>query len=154
MWQWPGSGLAASEGGSLPRDGPFSFKGDLNLPLCCVFHISARVSSMWNVSSWLQAQLKKRGESDNHADGAAVPPSQLSRSPKSPFLPRAARVLPPAGGKDNGWVGRVYRGSQWILKRPGTREVLRHISRREGSAVSSLLCFTFLILLECLISAG
>ncbi|XP_016340956.1 uncharacterized protein LOC107687963 [Sinocyclocheilus anshuiensis] len=50
--------------------------------------------------SALKAQLKKRGESDNQTDGPS--PSQLSRSPKSPFLPRAARVLPPAGGKENG----------------------------------------------------
>lgn len=51
--------------------------------------------------SALKAQLKKRGDSDNQTDGPS--PSQLSRSPKSPFLPRAAaRVLPPAGGKENG----------------------------------------------------
>ncbi|XP_072289324.1 uncharacterized protein [Eucyclogobius newberryi] len=50
--------------------------------------------------SALMAQLKKRGEADNSTDGSS--PSQLSRSPKSPFLPRAARVLPPAGGKENG----------------------------------------------------
>ncbi|KAK9970431.1 hypothetical protein ABG768_026376 [Culter alburnus] len=50
--------------------------------------------------SALKAQLKKRGESDNQTDGPS--PSQLSRSPKSPFLPRASRVLPPAGGKENG----------------------------------------------------
>uniref|UniRef100_A0A9J7XE45 Si:ch73-138n13.1 n=1 Tax=Cyprinus carpio carpio TaxID=630221 RepID=A0A9J7XE45_CYPCA len=50
--------------------------------------------------SALKNQLKKRGESDNQTDGPS--PSQLSRSPKSPFLPRAARVLPPAGGKENG----------------------------------------------------
>lgn len=50
--------------------------------------------------SALKAQLKKRGETDNQTDGPS--PSQLSRSPKSPFLPRAARVLPPAGGKENG----------------------------------------------------
>ncbi|KAF3850993.1 hypothetical protein F7725_012765 [Dissostichus mawsoni] len=35
-------------------------------------------------------------------DGSTPSPSQLSRSPKSPFLPRATRVLPPAGGKENG----------------------------------------------------
>uniref|UniRef100_A0A671U6R1 Trichohyalin-like n=1 Tax=Sparus aurata TaxID=8175 RepID=A0A671U6R1_SPAAU len=52
--------------------------------------------------SALKAQLKKRGESDNQTDGASSSPSQLSRSPKSPFLPRAARVLPPPGGKENG----------------------------------------------------
>ncbi|KAL6114623.1 kiaa1671 [Pungitius sinensis] len=52
--------------------------------------------------SALKAQLRKRGDSDNQIDGAAPSPSQLSRSPKSPFLPRAARVLPPAGGKENG----------------------------------------------------
>ncbi|KAM9360698.1 uncharacterized protein ABDE67_001319 [Symphorus nematophorus] len=52
--------------------------------------------------SALKAQLKKRGDSDNQIDGPAPSPSQLSRSPKSPFLPRAARVLPPPGGKENG----------------------------------------------------
>ncbi|CAJ1068145.1 protein piccolo [Xyrichtys novacula] len=52
--------------------------------------------------SALKAQLKKRGDSDNQTDGPAPSPSQLSRSPKSPFLPRAARVLPPPGGKENG----------------------------------------------------
>uniref|UniRef100_A0A8C1NT70 Si:ch73-138n13.1 n=1 Tax=Cyprinus carpio TaxID=7962 RepID=A0A8C1NT70_CYPCA len=49
--------------------------------------------------SALKAQLKKRGESDNQTDGPTPP--QLSRAPKSPFLPRASRVLPPAGGKEN-----------------------------------------------------
>ncbi|XP_029916516.1 titin homolog [Myripristis murdjan] len=52
--------------------------------------------------SALKAQLKKRGDSDNQTDGPAPSASQLSRSPKSPFLPRAARVLPPTGGKENG----------------------------------------------------
>ncbi|XP_035235169.1 uncharacterized protein KIAA1671-like isoform X2 [Anguilla anguilla] len=52
--------------------------------------------------SALKAQLKKRGDSDNQVDGASSSASQLSRSPKSPFLPRASRVLPPAGGKENG----------------------------------------------------
>ncbi|XP_030593249.1 uncharacterized protein LOC115785627 [Archocentrus centrarchus] len=52
--------------------------------------------------SALKVQLKKRGDSDNQIDGPAPSPSQLSRSPKSPFLPRAARVLPPSGGKENG----------------------------------------------------
>ncbi|MEQ2173844.1 hypothetical protein GOODEAATRI_001638 [Goodea atripinnis] len=52
--------------------------------------------------SALKAQLKKRGDSDNQTDGPVPSPSQISRSPKSPFLPRAARVLPPAGGKENG----------------------------------------------------
>ncbi|XP_071374885.1 uncharacterized protein KIAA1671 isoform X2 [Centroberyx affinis] len=53
--------------------------------------------------SALKAQLKKRGDSDNQTDGPAPSSSQqLSHSPKSPFLPRAARVLPPAGGKENG----------------------------------------------------
>ncbi|XP_055742592.1 uncharacterized protein KIAA1671-like [Salvelinus fontinalis] len=52
--------------------------------------------------SALKAQLKKRGDSDNQTDGAAPSPSQLSRSPKSPFLPQASRVLPPSGGKENG----------------------------------------------------
>ncbi|XP_027024050.2 stress response protein NST1 isoform X2 [Tachysurus fulvidraco] len=50
--------------------------------------------------SALMAQLKKRGETDSQTDGSS--PSQLSRSPKSPFLGRASRVLPPAGGKENG----------------------------------------------------
>ncbi|MEQ2290299.1 hypothetical protein AMECASPLE_001943 [Ameca splendens] len=52
--------------------------------------------------SALKAQLKKRGDSDNQTNGPVPSPSQISRSPKSPFLPRAARVLPPAGGKENG----------------------------------------------------
>ncbi|XP_028434457.1 calponin homology domain-containing protein DDB_G0272472 isoform X2 [Perca flavescens] len=52
--------------------------------------------------SALKAQLKKRSDSDNQIDGPTPSPSQLSRSPKSPFLPRAARVLPPPGGKENG----------------------------------------------------
>nr|XP_029534861.1 zinc finger CCCH domain-containing protein 13-like [Oncorhynchus nerka] len=52
--------------------------------------------------SALKAQLKKRGDSDNQTDGAAPSPSQLSRSPKSPFLPRVSRVLPPSGGRENG----------------------------------------------------
>ncbi|XP_052334648.1 zinc finger CCCH domain-containing protein 13 isoform X4 [Oncorhynchus keta] len=54
--------------------------------------------------SALKAQLKKRGDSENQTDGAgaAPSPSQLSRSPKSPFLPRVSRVLPPSGGKENG----------------------------------------------------
>ncbi|XP_044053233.1 titin homolog [Siniperca chuatsi] len=52
--------------------------------------------------SALKAHLKKRGDSDNQIDGPTPSPSQLSRSPKSPFLPRAARVLPPPGGKENG----------------------------------------------------
>lgn len=56
-----------------------------------------------------QAQLKKRGDSDNQTEGPAPSPSQLSRSPKSPFLPRAARVLPPAGGKENGYAARATR---------------------------------------------
>uniref|UniRef100_A0A8C6UHK9 Si:ch73-138n13.1 n=1 Tax=Neogobius melanostomus TaxID=47308 RepID=A0A8C6UHK9_9GOBI len=59
--------------------------------------------------SALMAQLKKRGESDQ-ADGPTPAPSQLSRSPKSPFLPRANRVLPPAGGKENG----VEDSPQWL----------------------------------------
>ncbi|XP_029573209.1 protein PRRC2C [Salmo trutta] len=52
--------------------------------------------------SALMAQLKKRSDSDNQTEGPATSPSQLSRSPKSPFLPRASRVLPPSGGKENG----------------------------------------------------
>uniref|UniRef100_A0A3Q3AEU6 Trichohyalin-like n=1 Tax=Kryptolebias marmoratus TaxID=37003 RepID=A0A3Q3AEU6_KRYMA len=50
--------------------------------------------------SALKAQLKKRGESDNQTDGPGPSPS-VTRSPKSPFLPRAARVLPPPGTKEN-----------------------------------------------------
>ncbi|KAF7199741.1 transcript variant X2 [Nothobranchius furzeri] len=49
--------------------------------------------------SALKAQLKKR--SDSETDGPIPSPSQPSRSPKSPFLPRAARVLPPPGVKEN-----------------------------------------------------
>ncbi|KAM9546995.1 uncharacterized protein ACWYII_037023 isoform 1-T2 [Salvelinus alpinus] len=52
--------------------------------------------------SALMAQLKKRSDSDNQTEGPATSPSQLSRSPKSPFLPRASRVLPPSVGKENG----------------------------------------------------
>ncbi|TRY74271.1 hypothetical protein DNTS_000464, partial [Danionella cerebrum] len=51
-------------------------------------------------TSALKAQLKKRGESDNQTDGSS--PAQPARSPKSPFLPRAARVLPPAASTENG----------------------------------------------------
>ncbi|XP_051508977.1 calponin homology domain-containing protein DDB_G0272472-like isoform X2 [Myxocyprinus asiaticus] len=58
--------------------------------------------------SVLKAQLKKRGESDNQTDNPS--PSQSSRAPKSPFLPRAARVLPPAGGKEN----REESSPQWL----------------------------------------
>ncbi|XP_051525007.1 uncharacterized protein LOC127424127 [Myxocyprinus asiaticus] len=58
--------------------------------------------------SALKAQLKKRGESENQTDGPS--PSQPSRSPKSPFLPRAARVLPSAGGKEN----REESSPQWL----------------------------------------
>ncbi|XP_064822423.1 plectin-like isoform X2 [Oncorhynchus masou masou] len=53
-------------------------------------------------ASALMAQLKKRSDSDNQTEGPSTSPSQLSRSPKSPFLPRASRVLPPSGGKENG----------------------------------------------------
>ncbi|XP_024130924.1 trichohyalin [Oryzias melastigma] len=52
--------------------------------------------------SALKAQLKRRSDSDNQPDPPAPSPSQPSRSPKSPFLPRATRVLPPPGGKENG----------------------------------------------------
>lgn len=52
--------------------------------------------------SALKAQLKKRSDSDIQTEAPAPSPSQPSRSPKSPFLPRAARVLPPPGGKENG----------------------------------------------------
>nr|XP_020445968.1 titin homolog [Monopterus albus] len=56
--------------------------------------------------SALKAQLKKRGDSDCQIDGS----TQLSRSPKSPFLPHAARVLPTPGGKENG----VEDSPQWL----------------------------------------
>ncbi|KAL0979522.1 hypothetical protein UPYG_G00186140 [Umbra pygmaea] len=59
--------------------------------------------------SALKAQLKKRGDSDNQTDGPVLSPSQLSCSPKSPFLPRAPRVLPPNGGKENG-----EESPQWL----------------------------------------
>uniref|UniRef100_A0A3Q3KZR6 Tankyrase 1-binding protein C-terminal domain-containing protein n=1 Tax=Mastacembelus armatus TaxID=205130 RepID=A0A3Q3KZR6_9TELE len=45
--------------------------------------------------SALMAQLKKRGDSDSQVDGSTPSPSQLSRSPKSPFLPRAAEENSP-----------------------------------------------------------
>ncbi|XP_060893551.1 titin homolog [Labrus mixtus] len=60
--------------------------------------------------SVLKAQLRKRGDSDNQTDGPAPSPPQVSRSPKSPFLPRAARVLPPPGGKENG----EEESPQWL----------------------------------------
>ncbi|XP_041643036.1 calponin homology domain-containing protein DDB_G0272472-like [Cheilinus undulatus] len=60
--------------------------------------------------SALKAQLKKRGDSDNQTDGPAPSPPLVSRSPKSPFLPRAARVLPPPGGKENG----EEESPQWL----------------------------------------
>ncbi|XP_041100197.1 uncharacterized protein KIAA1671-like [Polyodon spathula] len=49
--------------------------------------------------SALKAQLRKRTDSDSPAEGS--PSSQL---PKSPFSQGTAgcRVLPPAGGKENG----------------------------------------------------
>ncbi|XP_052317374.1 zinc finger CCCH domain-containing protein 13-like isoform X3 [Oncorhynchus keta] len=52
--------------------------------------------------SALMAQLKKRSDSDIQTEGPSTSPSQSSRSPKSPFLPRASRVLPPSGGKEDG----------------------------------------------------
>ncbi|XP_051950282.1 titin homolog [Xyrauchen texanus] len=58
--------------------------------------------------SVLKAQLRKRGESDNQTDSPS--PSQSSLAPKSPFLPRAARVLPPAGGKEN----QEESSPQWL----------------------------------------
>ncbi|KAG1931015.1 hypothetical protein F2P79_021986 [Pimephales promelas] len=73
-----------------------------------------------------RAQLKKRGESDNQTDGPS--PSQLSRSPKSPFLPRAARVLPPAGGKENG----EESSPQW-LKELKTK---KRLSQYEGDSTA------------------
>ncbi|KAL7827157.1 hypothetical protein SRHO_G00328750 [Serrasalmus rhombeus] len=60
--------------------------------------------------SALMAQLKKRGDGETQPDGPVPSSSQLSRSPKSPFLPRAARVLPPAGGKENGEAS----SPQWL----------------------------------------
>ncbi|KAM4745805.1 LOW QUALITY PROTEIN: uncharacterized protein FYW61_015548 [Anableps anableps] len=66
-------------------------------------HSAQRVALFPGVDPFtLKAQLKKRGDSDNQTDGPVPSPSHLSRSPKSPFLPRAARVLPPPGGKENG----------------------------------------------------
>ncbi|XP_053359517.1 calponin homology domain-containing protein DDB_G0272472 [Clarias gariepinus] len=59
--------------------------------------------------SALMAQLKKRGESESQTDGPS--PAQLSRSPKSPFLGRASRVLPPVGGKEN---GEESSSPQWL----------------------------------------
>ncbi|XP_057688384.1 trichohyalin isoform X2 [Corythoichthys intestinalis] len=59
-------------------------------------------------SQAIKIQLKKRSDSDNPAD--APSPSLSSRSPKSPFLPRAARVLPPAGGIENG----EEESPQWL----------------------------------------
>uniref|UniRef100_A0A8B9GWA1 Tankyrase 1-binding protein C-terminal domain-containing protein n=1 Tax=Astyanax mexicanus TaxID=7994 RepID=A0A8B9GWA1_ASTMX len=61
--------------------------------------------------SAIMAQLKKRGDGDT-PDGPtpSASSSQLSRSPKSPFLPRAARVLPPAGNKENGEAA----SPQWL----------------------------------------
>ncbi|XP_061529012.1 trichohyalin-like isoform X2 [Phycodurus eques] len=59
-------------------------------------------------SQALKVQLKKRSDSDNQTD--APSPSLASRSPKSPFLPRAARVLLPASGKENG----EEESPQWL----------------------------------------
>ncbi|XP_051923510.1 trichohyalin isoform X2 [Hippocampus zosterae] len=59
-------------------------------------------------SQALKVQLKKRSDSDNQTD--APSPSLVSRSPKSPFLSRTARVLPPAGGKENG----EEESPQWL----------------------------------------
>ncbi|XP_076020789.1 uncharacterized protein LOC143011701 isoform X2 [Genypterus blacodes] len=61
--------------------------------------------------SALKAQLKRRGDSDHQTDGAAPTSSQLSHAPKSPFLPHAARVLPPPGGKEN---GGEEKSPQWL----------------------------------------
>uniref|UniRef100_A0A8C4YV26 Tankyrase 1-binding protein C-terminal domain-containing protein n=1 Tax=Gadus morhua TaxID=8049 RepID=A0A8C4YV26_GADMO len=60
--------------------------------------------------SALKSQLKKRADSDNLVDVGTPSPSQLSRSPKSPFLPRATRVLPPSGGRENG----LEDSPQWL----------------------------------------
>ncbi|XP_076859364.1 uncharacterized protein LOC143512666 [Brachyhypopomus gauderio] len=59
--------------------------------------------------SALMAQLKRRGDAATQPDGP-VPSTQPSRSPKSPFLPRAARVLPPAANKEN----REESSPQWL----------------------------------------
>ncbi|XP_032434061.1 nuclear-pore anchor [Xiphophorus hellerii] len=72
--------------------------------------------------SALKAQLKKRADSDNQTDGPLPSPSQQSRSPKSPFLPRAARVLPPPGGKENGQED----SPQW-LKELKSKKRLSHL---------------------------
>uniref|UniRef100_H3D1M0 Tankyrase 1-binding protein C-terminal domain-containing protein n=1 Tax=Tetraodon nigroviridis TaxID=99883 RepID=H3D1M0_TETNG len=67
-------------------------------------------------ASALKAQLRKRADSDNPSERPAGLQPQPSRSPKSPFLPRAARVLPPAGGKENGPLCRHSEedSPQWL----------------------------------------
>ncbi|XP_030621806.1 stress response protein NST1 [Chanos chanos] len=76
--------------------------GDSRTPTSSSASQSQRVALFPGMDpSALKAQLKKRSDTDNQTDGPA-PSSQPTRSPKSPFLPRAARVLPPAGGKENG----------------------------------------------------
>ncbi|XP_077570929.1 uncharacterized protein LOC144195280 [Stigmatopora nigra] len=59
-------------------------------------------------SQAIKIQLKKMSDSDNPTGLAS--PSLSSRSPKSPFLPRAARVLPPAGAVENG----EEESPQWL----------------------------------------
>ncbi|KAG7476754.1 hypothetical protein MATL_G00086090 [Megalops atlanticus] len=61
--------------------------------------------------SKLKAVLQKRGgDSDGQADSPTPSPSQLSRSPKSPFPPGAQRVLPPAAGTED----RAESSPQWL----------------------------------------
>uniref|UniRef100_A0AAY4DIQ7 Tankyrase 1-binding protein C-terminal domain-containing protein n=1 Tax=Denticeps clupeoides TaxID=299321 RepID=A0AAY4DIQ7_9TELE len=68
--------------------------------------------------SALKAQLKKRGDSDGQSDGSA--PSSTSRSPRSPFLPRASCVLPlsPVGREDGEesspqWLKELKSKKRW-----------------------------------------
>uniref|UniRef100_W5M532 Tankyrase 1-binding protein C-terminal domain-containing protein n=1 Tax=Lepisosteus oculatus TaxID=7918 RepID=W5M532_LEPOC len=58
--------------------------------------------------SALKAQLRKRTDSDSQADTPS--PTQLSRSPKSPFVP-GTRVRPPSGRKEN---GSEESSPQWL----------------------------------------
>lgn len=106
--QQPGSALSAPEGGAVPGNGPVSAEGGQSLSSHALRWWRALVAGFIFIYShtyifsftknrvWLQAQLKKRSDAEGHGD--TVVPSQLSRSPKSPFLPRATRVLPPPGG--------------------------------------------------------
>uniref|UniRef100_A0A3P8VVL6 Tankyrase 1-binding protein C-terminal domain-containing protein n=1 Tax=Cynoglossus semilaevis TaxID=244447 RepID=A0A3P8VVL6_CYNSE len=74
--------------------------------------------------SALKAQLKKRVEADVQTDGAPPTSSQLSHSPKSPFLPRAKRVLPPAGVKETG----EERSPQWLKELKSKKRLSHHES--------------------------